>query len=276
MNIGFATNAWGVVLADSNATTNVNEAFYISTGSDEEAIQKIGKAGFRYIEMLDGNLLQYENREEELRQLLKASNTELLTVYCAANFIYDEILEEELYKIERALKIAKKFGAKFLVAGGGARRSNGICEGDYKKLGKALDKVVDLAKKYEISAGYHPHIGALVLTEGEIDKLMASTKMELIPDFGHICSGGGNPVAIVEKYAERISYVHLVDHDGADFRLFGEGAIDFNEIKQLLDANGKEVVYTIEAAYQADDYFDGNHDLMLQTAAKHVKEFFHE
>ena len=269
MKIGFMTNAWGTVLAYANATTNVNDAHYFSTGPNSDAIKAIGAAGFEYIEMLDGNLLQYENNEETFRALLKENNVELLTVYCAGNFIYDEILDEELYKITRAVKFAKKFGAKFLIVGGGARRYDGVRESDYEKLGKALDKVVDIARKEGMASGYHPHTGALVLEPHEIDKFMESTSMDLYPDLGHICAGGGDPVEIVRKYASRIHYVHLKDYNKNGFCLFGEGDINFKEIVNILSKNEAPVTYTVEA----DDY-DGDPDVMVKIAAKNARELF--
>jgi DNA-dependent RNA polymerase auxiliary subunit epsilon len=71
MKIGFATNAYGEVLALSDATTNVKDAYYLSTGDDEKAIEHIGRAGFEYIEMLDGNLLRYENDAQAFRASLQ-------------------------------------------------------------------------------------------------------------------------------------------------------------------------------------------------------------
>ena len=269
MKIGYMTNAWGEVLAYANATTNVNDAHYFSTGPNEDAIRAIGAAGFEYIEMLDGNLLQYENDEDTFRKLLEENNVKLLTVYCAANFIYDEILNEELHKITKAAKFAKKFGAKFLIIGGGARRFDGVREGDYKKLGEALDLVVDIAEKEGMGTGYHPHLGALILAPHEIDKLMESTKMDLYPDFGHISAGGGDPVAITRKYAHRIPYTHLKDYNKDGFCLFGTGDIDFKEIVNILSKNGRDVVYTIEA----DDH-GGDPDEMILFAAKYAKELF--
>lgn len=63
---------------------------------------------------------------------------------------------------------------------------------------------------------FHPHCGGYVETPGEIDTLMARTDpslLGLVLDTGHIIYGGGNPVAVFDKHADRVWHVHFKDCD---------------------------------------------------------------
>jgi inosose dehydratase len=232
-------------MAHCAAANNVNSAYYVSTGADAEAIAAIASAGYEQIEIFDGNLLAYEGREEAFNRILSDNKISLLAVYCAAGFIYDEILPEELFKIEKAASFAKKFGATQIALGGGATRYDGIQDRDYKKLAAALDKVCDIAEKLGMTASYHPHMGSLVQSPEQLDKVMPHTRICLCPDTGHVVLGGGDPVAIVKKYADRIKYIHLKDvTDAGMFCPLGKGGIDFPAIVNILNKNN--VLYAIE------------------------------
>jgi inosose dehydratase len=258
MKVAYMTNAWGAVMAHCAGANNVNGAYYVSTGADAEAVAAIAQAGYEQIEMFDGNLLAYEGRETEFRELLDRNHVSLLAVYSAANFIYDEILSEELFRIRKAASFAKNFGAAQIALGGGATRYDGIKEEDYKKLAAALDKVCDIAGELGMTASYHPHMGSLVQSPEQLDKVMPHTRICLCPDTGHVVLGGGDPVAVVKKYTDRIKYIHLKDVTKAGmFCPLGEGSIDFPSIVTILNKNGSHVLYAIECDGWSGDPKEG-------------------
>ncbi|MDR1291795.1 MAG: sugar phosphate isomerase/epimerase [Clostridiales Family XIII bacterium] len=247
MDVAYMTNAWGAVVAHCAAANNVNGAYYLSTGGDAEAISEIAEAGFNQIEIFDGNLLAYEDRPGDFKRLLDDNGVGLLAVYSAANFIYDEILQEELYRIKKAAAFAAGLGATQLVLGGGATRYDGIREDDYKKLAAGLDKVCDIAEEAGVTASYHPHMGSLVENLGQLDKVAPYTRIALCPDMGHLVLGGSDPIAVCQKYLDRIAYVHLKDvtKDGM-FCPLGEGVIDFPALMDVLRSADRELIYAIE------------------------------
>jgi inosose dehydratase len=247
MKIGYMTNAWGAVVGHPGSVTSVKDAFYLSTGEDEQAIKEISDVGFHNIEVFDGNLVAYASEMSKFSDLLNKYGVNLLAVYSGANFIYNEILNEELFKMEQAMKMAKQLGAKHVCIGGGAVRSDGIKALDYAKLAAGLDKAMVMATDMGLIASYHPHLGTCVQTPDQLDKLMPLTKIHLCPDCGHIAAGGGNPVETVRKYKDRIVYLHLKDYKDGGFYPLGMGLIDFKEIISILSTNEVKVDYTIEA-----------------------------
>lgn len=78
------------------------------------------------------------------------------------------------------------------------------------------DRLTELAEKTAergLRLAYHPHMGTLIQTEAEADRLMEETgdAVGLLLDTGHITFAGGDPVAFAERHAARIAHVHAKD-----------------------------------------------------------------
>ena len=247
MKITYSTNAWGAVLGHWAAPNNVNAAYYRCAGDLKTALKDISKAGFEYVEIFDGDLLEYQGREGELKHLLEENNLKLKAVYAACNFIYDEILPEELDRLKRAADFAQQFGATEVPLGGGAVRFDGIRESDYVKLGEALEKTRVMIADMGMRASYHPHMGSLIESPVQLDKMMKWTQINLCPDLAHLKAGGGDPYEVVKKYIDRIYYIHLKDitEDGM-FCPLGVGTIDMKPIIEAIKNGPNDVEIAIE------------------------------
>lgn len=269
MKITYSTNAWGPVLGHWAAPNNVNAAYYRSDGDLKKALAEIAAAGYESVEIFDGDLLEFEGREDELRALLAENHLELKGVYAACNFIYDEILPDEMDRLKRAALFAKKFGATEIALGGGAVRYSGIRESDYVKLGEALEQVCDMADEIEMRASYHPHMGSLVESPEQLEKVMKWTRIALCPDCAHVKAGGGNPLEIVKKYLDRIYYIHLKDitEDGM-FCPLGVGTIDFDPIMKTLADSKIDVEYAVECDGWSGDAGEG-----ARITAEYLKKY---
>lgn len=74
----------------------------------------------------------------------------------------------------------------------------------------ALAKVLD--EEFGVSLVFHPHADSHVETQAQVERLMEGTdpgRVLLCLDTGHISYRGGDNIAIIRKFAERIGYVHL-------------------------------------------------------------------
>jgi inosose dehydratase len=156
MRLGYQAITWGGVVGDPTGVTSVKDLYYRANGSMDRAIADIGAAGFEGIEMFDGNVVDFADRAGELRTLLDRAGVELVSVYTGGNFIYEEILLDELDRVTRAAALAETFGATNLVVGGGARRAAGTRGTDYERLAATLDQITQLAESYGLVASYHP------------------------------------------------------------------------------------------------------------------------
>ena len=255
MKIGYSTITWGGVVGHPAGVTAVKDLVYLANGDALAAISDISSVGYEGIEMFDGNLAAFADRPDVLLNALKKAQLQLVAVYTGANFIYDDILEDELHKISLACKLASEFGASRLVVGGGAKRAQGERTDDMAKLGRALDRVVDLAASFGLECTYHPHLGTIVEGPEALERLMAVSKIKFCPDTAHLTAGGGNPVELIEKYAERLAHVHLKDYKYAtgEFLPLGQGDIDFPGVIAAVRSAGYDSWLMVEL-----DSYDGD------------------
>jgi len=82
------------------------------------------------------------------------------------------------------------------------------------------DRASLVAEAVRAAAGlrtvFHPHCGGYVETPQEIDALMSRTDPSLVGlclDTGHVTYGGGDPLAAIDAYGDRIRHVHFKDCD---------------------------------------------------------------
>ena len=109
MKYGYQTNTWGGVVGHPAGVTSIKDLFYLTPGSDEQALREIAGAGYTGVELFDGNLTAYKGREDVFKGYLKANALSLIAVYSVANFIYGDVLDDELWRIEEAAKIGLSF-----------------------------------------------------------------------------------------------------------------------------------------------------------------------
>jgi inosose dehydratase len=255
MRLGYHSITWGGVVGDPVGVTSVKDLYYLTNGSMEQAVRDIAAAGYQGTEMFDGNLARYADRPKALREVLAGAGLELVSVYTGANFIYADILPDELHRVERAAELAVTFGAGRLVVGGGARRAAGTTDADYDRLAEALDRVTDIAEASGLEASYHPHLTTIVESPEELERLLPRTRIGFCPDTAHLAAGGGDPAALIRRYPDRVRHVHLKDlrRDPLTFLPLGQGELDFADILQAVREAGYDSWLLVELdAYDGD------------------------
>jgi inosose dehydratase len=134
-------------------------------------------------------------------------------------------------EILRALEIGRFFqsiGAPYLIAadsGDDRRRSeaghvdpNGALTKDqWNSLATGLNDLARELAPLGIKVVFHNHVGTYVETESETARLLEETDPALVSwclDCGHLAYGGGDTLRALEKYGNRVGYVHIKDVDG--------------------------------------------------------------
>ncbi|MFB0994045.1 MAG: sugar phosphate isomerase/epimerase family protein [Paracoccaceae bacterium] len=205
--LAYHANCWGSLGGNAVGVTSIAELTYNTFGDMNRAFRDISAAGYEGVEVFDGNMLGYS--AANFQSLLDDNGLTLVATYSGCNFIFDDILDEELSRVRRAADRAAELGAPHLVVGGGAKRSAGIQDGDYAKLGAALEQVVDIAKERGLTAHYHPHLTTIVEGPDQVRRIFSETSIDFCPDTAHLAAAGGDPAAIIREHRDRISYVHL-------------------------------------------------------------------
>jgi inosose dehydratase len=84
---------------------------------------------------------------------------------------------------------------------------------DWRDFGTRLTKLADDLSRRGIGLVYHHHMGTVIESEAEIDRLMTVTGDEvgLLLDTGHAAYAGVDPAALIRRHADRIKHVHCKD-----------------------------------------------------------------
>lgn len=207
VKLAYHANCWGPLGGNAVGVTSITQLTYRTFADMGRAFADIARAGYEGVEIFDGNLL--DDTPAELRRKLADAGLELVSTYSGGNFIFPDILTEELARIERVAAAAAEAGASHYVIGGGAKRAGGILADDYQRLGEALDRVGEIARRAGLRAHYHPHLSTIVEGPAEVTKIFGLTGLDFCPDTAHLAAAGGDPAAQVREFAGRISLVHL-------------------------------------------------------------------
>jgi inosose dehydratase len=78
-----------------------------------------------------------------------------------------------------------------------------------------LDRIADRCRGRGVVAALHPHVGTMVETGEETERVLAGSRVGLCVDTGHLLVGGADPVAITAAHPDRVVHVHLKDVDAA-------------------------------------------------------------
>ncbi|GLU47492.1 sugar phosphate isomerase/epimerase family protein [Nocardiopsis ansamitocini] len=92
-----------------------------------------------------------------------------------------------------------------------------------------LDRLREHAAQRAVTASLHPHVGTLVETAEEVDRVLQGSEMPLCLDTGHLLVGGADPRTFTRAAAGRIAHTHLKDVDGVLAEQVVCGALAYSE-----------------------------------------------
>jgi len=86
-----------------------------------------------------------------------------------------------------------------------------IGETDWRGLAEGVRRAAAHARARGFAPTFHHHAGTRVESPAEIERLLELTDVPLLLDSGHLALAGGDPVAALRDWRERVDYVHLKD-----------------------------------------------------------------
>jgi inosose dehydratase len=134
--------------------------------------------------------------------------------------------------------------------------------------GAKLSEVAKWTADQGVPLAYHHHMGAFIEAEAEVDWLMqgSTPDVHLLFDTGHLLFGGGDVMATLHRWGDRIKHVHFKDirpdvvadvrsHNrsfleaviAGAFTVPGDGCIDFAAVTDALAAMGYKGWIVVEA-----------------------------
>jgi inosose dehydratase len=76
-----------------------------------------------------------------------------------------------------------------------------------------LDRLGVAAAEKGVLAVLHPHVGTMVETRSDVDRVLAGSQIKLCLDTGHLLIGGTDPLQLAREVPGRIAHAHLKDVD---------------------------------------------------------------
>lgn len=233
--------------------------------------RRIGYEGFEL-----GN--KFPREPQALKTLLAQYDLALVSGWYSGQLARRSV-EEEIAAVGPHLELLAKNGATAMVYGEVADTIQGAPKPLYQRprffsaaQWDAYAERVDAFARYTLSHGvrvaYHHHMGAYVETPADVDNLMARTSdaVGLLFDTGHITFAGGDPIAVLDKYIDRVCHVHCKDVRPAVVKLArnrnwsfldavlagaftvpGDGAVDFASVIDRLKRHGYRGWLVVEA-----------------------------
>lgn len=88
-----------------------------------------------------------------------------------------------------------------------------VPEGEFEGFCERLTEFAEWMAEQDMPIAYHPHMGTLIETEEEMDRLMEGTgdALGLALDCGHLAFAGGDYVRAARRHGHRITHVHCKD-----------------------------------------------------------------
>lgn len=189
----------------------------------QQTISEMALAGFEGTEI--GN--KYPTDPVELKKALDLRNMRIASRWFSS-FIITKPYEEVEKDFVNNLKFLKAVGANRInvseqsysiqgeletpILTGGHKHI--MTDSEWDTFCKGLNKLGAVANKEGFKLCFHHHMGTVVQTSEETDRMMANTdsdKVFLCYDTGHFTFAGEDPLAMLKKYSNRIGHVHLKD-----------------------------------------------------------------
>ena len=243
----------------------------------EQCVSEMALAGFTGSEV--GN--KYPKDPEVLKKALEIRGVEICNQWFSS-FLITKPFEEVEKEFRAQLAFLKAMGAKVIGASEQSHSVQGqldtpvfghkyeMNDEEWETFCTGMNKLGKIAKEeYGIELTFHHHMGTVVQSLAEVDRMMENTDPEyvsLLFDTGHFAYCGEDPLEVVKKYVNRIKHVHLKDirpevveqvkkedmsflagvRAGA-FTIPGDGCIDYDPIFKVLEEAGYEGYMVVEA-----------------------------
>ena len=243
----------------------------------EQCVSEMALAGFTGSEV--GN--KYPKDPEVLKKALELRGVEICNQWFSS-FLITKPFEEVEKEFRAQLAFLKAMGAKVIGASEQSYSVQGqldtpifghkyeMTDPEWDTFCTGMNKLGKIAKEeYGIALTFHHHMGTVVQSLAEVDRMMENTDPEyvsLLFDTGHFTYCGEDPLEVVKKYVHRIKHVHLKDirpevveqvkkenmsflagvRAGA-FTIPGDGCINYDPIFKVLEDAGYEGYMVVEA-----------------------------
>ncbi|MDP9137004.1 MAG: myo-inosose-2 dehydratase [Pseudomonadota bacterium] len=188
----------------------------------EQCLTEAKAAGYQGMEL--GN--KFPRQISALKSVLSAHALELAGGWYST-FLLERDAENEFREAQAHMRLLRGMGCSVFIAAECTRSVHGdrakplnrrpvLNGGEWKHLAQNLTRFAEMVAGEDLQVVYHPHMGTVVQSEAEIDRLMemCGASVHLLLDTGHATWGGADPAALAKRFRSRIGHVHTKDVRG--------------------------------------------------------------
>ena len=244
----------------------------------QQIVSEMALAGFTGCEI--GN--KYPSDPAELKKALDLRGMRIASRWYSS-FILTRPMEEEIADFTANLDFLEAVGANHINVSEQSYSIQGqmdtpILTGGHKhvmndeewdRFCAGLNTLGKIAADRGFKLCFHHHMGTVVQTSEETDRMMANTDPRyvfLCYDTGHFTFAGEDPLTMLKKYVDRVGHVHLKDMRlsvveevrknnwsflqavrNGSFTVPGDGDVDFDPVFKVLSDAGYQGWLLVEA-----------------------------
>jgi inosose dehydratase len=184
------------------------------TWGDEErqAIDDISGAGYAGIQFRANALTDF--KPAELKEIL-ARHKLTFVALSSGDVSLEEPEEEQITKHAANAQFVKDSGGLYLqILDKLTSYTRTVTPDECKRLGRLLTELGKRTADIGIPLGYHNHLNTLSQSPANLDLILENSDPKYVGlelDTAHIVAGGGDPAKAIEKYHDRLLFLHLKD-----------------------------------------------------------------
>ena len=182
----------------------------------ETCLTEAHMSGYEGIEL--GN--KFPRTREALHPLLDKQSLDLISGWYGARLL-ERDAGEEIEAMEDHLVLLAGMGCQVMVFADVSGANSDLpmssrpqlADGQWSQFAERLTAVADHLAGRGVAMAYHHHMGTVIQTGGEVDRLMEMTgpAVGLLLDTGHLTYAGGESVSVIRRHGSRINHVHCKD-----------------------------------------------------------------
>jgi inosose dehydratase len=185
----------------------------ITWGNEErQAMDDIAAAGYPGIQFRANAVIDF--KPAELKELL-AQHKLTLVALSSGEVSLDEPEADQIAKHVANAQFVKDSGGLYLqILDKLTSYDRSVTPDQCKRLGRLLTELGKRTADIGVPLGYHNHLNTLSQSPANLDLILENAdpryvKLEL--DTAHLVAGGGDPAKAIERYHDRLLFLHLKD-----------------------------------------------------------------
>jgi inosose dehydratase len=163
---------------------------------------------------------KFPRTSSALRPILERHHLKLVSGWFDGRILERDVAEE-FAAITPHLTLLRDLGCRHVVYADTSGRQGfppisqrpALADDGWPAYGRKVTELAERMAAFGVRMAFHHHMGTVVESAADIDRLMASTgeAAGLLFDSGHCLFGGGDPPALLARHIARVVHVHCKD-----------------------------------------------------------------